>query len=135
MARAKQNFDCTARDCLRKAAARRLCMMHYKRQHRGEPIDGYVAPIEAAPTICAARGCHDKPYARSLCQLHYWRWHSGERIDLDTGPMERDPIERALANAAEAARRREQYAARLAGCPLERAVEAGRFDARPRRWE
>lgn len=85
-------MDCAVEGCSRRAKARGLCLMHYKRWRKhGDP--GHALPRGEQPTkqcsICGGRG----KIVRDLCAKHYTRLCRTGTTELVSGATERGTVE------------------------------------------
>jgi hypothetical protein len=68
---------CSVEGCGRKAIAKELCGMHYRRKAKGRDL----APPHRCERKCSIEGCENKHDARGLCSFHDNRRRRGIPMD------------------------------------------------------
>jgi hypothetical protein len=73
---------CTYGECDRPHQAKGLCELHYRRQRKGQDMDGYVrGSLTPEDGKCVHPGCNRPHENRGYCQTHYGRLKAGRDLD------------------------------------------------------
>jgi hypothetical protein len=75
--------------CNKELRAKGLCMMHYTRKRKGQPLNNEPLTGGPRPFIgCEVAGCEGNHYAKHMCRFHYNRAAVGTDLTRPLGQRE-----------------------------------------------